>query len=146
MIPLSYKTNSITTNKANHRSVFANSGNTQIVEKKRISSNLFQNLKIVSGCSCFRISGHRSIPLRFSSLCRASRRPYGSGGAPLISNPRLRVHNSTSMTIYQNSVINYENYCKNSMKIQGNLLKSIQFQRKYIYSSILMMDFLGLSM
>ena len=113
MIPLSYKTNTITTNKANHRSVFANSGKHTNFREKTNFIKSFTKFEF----SRFRISGHRSIPLRFSSLCRASRRPYPvRWGTTNLGPKKLRVHNSTSMKIYQNSVINYENYCTNSWK------------------------------
>jgi len=77
MIPLCYKTNTITTNKANHRNVFAKPRGKELAEKKRSSSNLVQKL------GDFRV---------FASLSIVAS-PLALPGQ--VGDSRVRVHNST---------------------------------------------------
>ena len=93
----------ITTNKANHSSVFAKPGH--------------KNQMLVQS------SGHFLRIFVFSDSLGT-----GQEGHHKFTTQKLRAQNATCMNIYRNSVIHDETSCKNSMKIHSNLLKSIQFQ------------------
>ena len=106
MIPLFYKTNTITTNKANHSRVFANSGKRTCKEKNLIKS-CTKIQDFLQDVLCFRIFGHRG-----TFFCIVILGTFEPLPGQNFLTPKLRVHNSTSLKIYQDSVINDENYGK----------------------------------